>query len=144
MSVVWTTIAVIALLLPGVFFFIGLATYERLSREIIRSGVVSEIALATMVAITLHLVCLSVLSAFGFRLTGYVLPLVEPNISTAELVERFGHRLVAVVLYFMATAAVASVSELSLLSGSSMAGSGFWPSTNGFMTSSIAAEREES
>jgi hypothetical protein len=106
MSVVWTTIAVIALLLPGVFFFIGLATYERLSREIIRSGVVSEIALATMVAITLHLVCLSILSAYGFRLTGYILPLVEPNISTAELVERVGHRLVAVVVYFMATAAV--------------------------------------
>lgn len=56
MSVAWTTIAIILALVPGVFFFIGVATYERLSREIIRSSVISKVALATTIAIALHTV----------------------------------------------------------------------------------------
>lgn len=51
MSLAWAPIAIILLLLPGVFFFIGLASYERLSREIIRSSVISEVAMATAIAI---------------------------------------------------------------------------------------------
>jgi hypothetical protein len=72
MSVVWTTVAIILLLLPGVLFCVGLASYERFSGEIIRSGVVSEVALATMVSIVLHSLCLVFLSAMsGFRLSPY-------------------------------------------------------------------------
>lgn len=66
MSLAWASIAIVLLLLPGVFFFIGLASYERLSREIIRSGVVSEVALATAIAIGIHFVLISSLSLFGF------------------------------------------------------------------------------
>ncbi|MBC7579841.1 MAG: hypothetical protein H7312_21125 [Tardiphaga sp.] len=72
MSVVWTTVAIILLLLPGGVFFVGLASYERFSREIIRREVVSEVALATMVSIVLHSLCLVFLSAMsGFRLSPY-------------------------------------------------------------------------
>lgn len=107
MSVVWTTLAIIALLIPGIFFFIGLATYERLSREIIRSGVVSEVALATMVAIALHTLCLSLLSAFGFRLSSFLLPLVEyDSVSHAEIVLRLSRKLIPVVVYLVVTAMV--------------------------------------
>lgn len=107
MSVVWTTLAIIALLIPGIFFFVGLATYERLSREIIRSGVVSEVALATMVAIVLHTVCLSLLGAFGFRLSSFLSPLVEyDSVSHAEIVLRLSRKLIPVVIYLVTTAAV--------------------------------------
>jgi hypothetical protein len=105
MSIVWTTIALIALLLPGVFFFIGLATYERLSREIIRSGVVSEIALASVVAVVLHTVCISLLSAIiGFRLSDFVIPLATVPVSTKEFILELSHRLVPAVLYLLGTA----------------------------------------
>jgi hypothetical protein len=108
MSVVWTTVAIIALLLPGVFFFVGLATYERLSREIIRSGVVSEVALATMVAVVLHAICLSILSAStGFRLSAFLLPLAEyDTLSHAEMLKRLARCLVPVVSYLVLTAVV--------------------------------------
>jgi len=106
MSVVWTTIVIIALLFPGVFFFIGLATYERLSREIIRSGVVSEIALATAVAVTLHLISLSFLSAFtGFRLSRFVMPMVDYSASPShETATQITSRLAHVAYYFLGTA----------------------------------------
>jgi len=67
MSIAWTTVAIILLLTPGLFFFIGVATYERLSREIIRTSVISEVAMATMIAIGLHTISIIILSAFGFR-----------------------------------------------------------------------------
>jgi hypothetical protein len=110
MSIVWTTIALIALLLPGVFFFIGLATYERLSREIIRSGVVSEIALASVVAVVLHTVCISLLSAsLGFRLSHFVMPLATMPVSSKEFVLELSHRLLPAVFYFLATASIGFV-----------------------------------
>jgi hypothetical protein len=104
MSVAWTTIAILGLLLPGIFFFIGLATYERLSREIIRSGVVSEIALAIIVAIVLHTIAVSTLSAFGFRLSAYLAPLAEYSVAApAVTVQRISERLVSTVAYLLIT-----------------------------------------
>jgi len=55
MSVAWTTILIIALLFPGVFFFIGLSLKERFSREVIRSNAIGEVGLAILVALILHL-----------------------------------------------------------------------------------------
>jgi hypothetical protein len=108
MSAIWTTVAVVAFLFPGVFFFIGLATYERLSREIIRSGVVSEIALATAVAVTLHLITLSLLSAFtDFRLSRFVTPLVDYSSSAAhERIAQIAGQASQAAVYFLGTAAL--------------------------------------
>src|SRR5664279_3065046 len=105
MSVIWTTIAIIALLLPGVFFFVGVATYERLSREIIRSGVVSEVALATMVAVVLHTTCIVILSTFGFRLSSYIIVFADYTSHTHEMVLRVSRLLLPTVIYLLATAA---------------------------------------
>jgi hypothetical protein len=107
MSVVWTTIALVALLLPGIFFFIGVATYERFSREIIRSSAVSELALATVVAVSIHTTLISLLSALvGFRLSGFISPLAEyATIPAAELVHRITSRLIPAIVYLMAATA---------------------------------------
>lgn len=99
--------AIIAFLFPGVFFFIGLSTYERLSREIIRSGVISEIALATAVAVILHVVCLSLLSATGFRLSQFVMPFAQYDAHIRpEQVVLVSQRLMPAALYLLATAAL--------------------------------------
>jgi hypothetical protein len=106
MSAIWTTIVIVALLFPGVFFFIGVATYERFSREIIRSGAVSEIALATLVALVIHVVLLSLLSTVGFRLSGFITPLAEyAEIDHVELVHRITTRLTPTAVYLIASTA---------------------------------------
>jgi len=68
MSVAWTTIVVIALLLPGVFFFIGYSSRERYTREIVKSSAVGEIGWAVFVAITIHLLAWGGLTLGGFDL----------------------------------------------------------------------------
>ena len=104
MSLAWATIALILFLLPGIFFFIGLASYERLSREIIRSSVVSEVAMASAIAIGIHFVSIGALSAFGFRLSQFVEPLAEySKISTDVFVQRASDRLMPTTLYLGGT-----------------------------------------
>src|SRR5260370_14867719 len=104
MSVAWHTGAVVALLLPGIFFFIGVASYDRLSREIIRSNVIGEVALAIVVALLLHTISITILSAGGFRLTEYLRPLADyGSISQSELVTRVGQRLLPSVIYLLVT-----------------------------------------
>jgi len=106
MSLAWATLALIVFLLPGVFFFIGLATYERLSREIIRSGVVSEVAMASAIAIAIHVIAIVILSAVGFRFSQFVEPLAEfSRIETHVFVQRLADRLMPVALYLAATTA---------------------------------------
>lgn len=104
MSVAWTTIVILILLLPGIFFFIGLATYERLSREIIRSSVISEIATAIVVSIILHTVSIVVLSAFGFRLSAFLLPFMNAinGNTTGETLTRISASLLPAVIYLLA------------------------------------------
>lgn len=110
MSLAWATVAIILLLLPGIFFFIGLASYERLSREIIRSSVVSEVAMATVIAIAIHFISICILSAFGFRLSQFILPIAQyPTISMAELVQRVSQRLVPASIYLGVTTAAGLV-----------------------------------
>lgn len=104
MSLAWATIALIVFLLPGIFFFIGLASYERLSREIIRSGVVSEVAMASAIALAIHFFAISVLSAFGFRLSHFIEPLAEyQKIATEVFVQRVSDRLMPMALYLACT-----------------------------------------
>ncbi|MGN6572731.1 MAG: hypothetical protein ACTHLO_15085 [Pseudolabrys sp.] len=106
MSLAWATLALILFLLPGVFFFIGLATYERLSREIIRSGVVSEVAMASAIAILIHTLAMMALSAVGFRLSGFIEPLAEfSKLEPQVFVERLAERLFPAVIYLAGTTA---------------------------------------
>jgi NADH:ubiquinone oxidoreductase subunit 5 (subunit L)/multisubunit Na+/H+ antiporter MnhA subunit len=75
MSVAWTTILIIALLFPGVFFFIGLSLKERFSREVIRSNAIGEVGLAILVALILHLLAYWILLRFDFDLSNFLGPL---------------------------------------------------------------------
>ena len=107
MSLAWATTALILFLLPGIFFFIGLASYERLSREIIRSSVVSEVAMACAIAIAIHFIAISVLSVFGFRLSQFVAPLAEyAKVSTEVFVERASGDLMPAAVYLAVTTAL--------------------------------------
>lgn len=95
MSVAWTTILIIALLLPGVLFFIGLYFEERFSREIIRSNAIGEVGLAILVALTFHLFAYWVLLLFGFDLAEFLGPLTThdqgPDLhSAARIIVRGG------------------------------------------------------
>lgn len=102
MTAIWTTAAILALIFPGVFFFIGVASYERVSREIIRSGAVSELALALLVSVLIHITLLTGLSAFGFRLSSFVAPLAEySDVSHVEMVNRVTSKLLPVTLYLI-------------------------------------------
>ncbi|MEJ2626120.1 MAG: hypothetical protein P8Z80_16815, partial [Pseudolabrys sp.] len=107
MSLAWATIALILFLLPGIFFFIGLASYERLPREIIRSSVVSEVAMACAIAIAIHVVSISALSVFGFRLSHFIAPLAEySKISTEAFVARASGDLMPAAVYLAVTTAL--------------------------------------
>jgi hypothetical protein len=76
MSVAWTTILIIALLFPGVFFFIGLSLKERFSREVVRSNAIGEVGLAILIALILHIVAYyAVLIPLGFDLAEFLGPL---------------------------------------------------------------------
>ena len=76
MSVAWTTVLIIALLFPGVFFFVGLFFTERFSREVVRSNAIGEVGLAILVALVLHLAAYGVLAGvFGFDLAAFLGPL---------------------------------------------------------------------
>jgi hypothetical protein len=75
MSVAWTTILIIALLFPGVFFFVGLSLKERFSREVVRSNAIGEVGWAILVALLLHLLAYAALAHFGFDLSDFLDPL---------------------------------------------------------------------
>jgi hypothetical protein len=103
MSVAWTTVLIVLLLLPGLFFFVGLARLEPLPREIIRSSVISEIGLAACIAIAIHLILISILSAAGFRLSAFIQPFFEyglaPTSQAAKAVSgRLGHLAIYVIV----------------------------------------------
>lgn len=104
MSFAWASVAIVLLLLPGIFFFIGLASYERLSREVIRSGVVSEVAMAIAIATGIHFIAICILSAFGFRFSHFVLPVIQAqSLATESLVLQVEERAVAAILYLAIT-----------------------------------------
>jgi hypothetical protein len=109
MSVAWTTILIIALLLPGVLFFIGLHFEERFSREIIRSNAIGEVGLAILVALTFHFFAYWVLLLFGFDLAEFLGPLTThdqgPDLhSAARIIVRGGFYTI-VTAYVMTTTA---------------------------------------
>ena len=105
MSVAWTTVLIIALLMPGVFFFIGYSTRERYSREIVKSSAVGEIGWAVFVAIIIHLVAWGLLAAFGFDLAANAKQVAAyDTMPRAQLVDQIVKRIVPVGLYVTGTA----------------------------------------
>ena len=58
MSIAWTTMIVIVLLLPGLGFMLGYAAEERYSRELVRSNAIGDIGMAVFCAIIAHLAAL--------------------------------------------------------------------------------------
>lgn len=63
MSIAWTTIALVVLLFPGILFFFGLYSGQRLSRETIQPGVLSELAFVVLVSFVVHALTFSVLQS---------------------------------------------------------------------------------
>jgi hypothetical protein len=91
MSVAWTTILIIALLFPGVFFFIGLSSKERFSKEIVRSNAIGDVGWAVFVALILHLSAYGVLTFLGFDLAEFLgsLPSFDKWLSFAPAIKIF-------------------------------------------------------
>jgi hypothetical protein len=78
MSIAWTTVIVIVLLLPGLGFMLGYAAQERYSRELIRSNAIGDVGMAVFCAIVAHLVALWVIvHALRFDPSFYYRPLLD-------------------------------------------------------------------
>src|SRR5690242_20356620 len=105
MSIAWTTIIVIALLLPGVFTFIGYSTTERFSRDIIKTSAVGEIGVAVLIAIVVHLIALGNLTLLGFSLADFIQPLIDHEALPASAIAKLlAQRLPPVAIYVVVTA----------------------------------------
>lgn len=105
MSIAWTTLLIIALLLPGVFFFTGYATRERYTREIVKSSAIGEVGAAVAIAIAIHLLSWGFLTLCGFDLAFYIKPLANfQNVQPWLLVDYIVARIAPVALYILGTA----------------------------------------
>jgi hypothetical protein len=105
MSIAWTTIIIIALLLPGVFTFIGYSTTERFSRDIIKTSAVGEIGVAVLIAIVVHLIALGNLTLLGFNLADFIWPLIDHEALPASAIATLlAQRLPPVAIYVVVTA----------------------------------------
>ncbi|WP_438278392.1 hypothetical protein [Nitrobacter sp.] len=110
MSIAWTTIIVIALLLPGVFTFIGYSTTERFSRDIIKTSAVGEIGAAVLIAIVVHLIALWILTLCGFSLTEFIQPLIDhENLPASTIANLVVQRLAPIAIYVVVTALAGTV-----------------------------------
>lgn len=108
MSVAWTTLFIIVLLLPGVFFFIGFTAHERYSREIVRSSAASDVGLAVIFALLLHMLAWAFLHHFfGFNLAFALKPFGDfEQIPRSILIDQVVDRLPFLLGYVVATALV--------------------------------------
>ena len=74
MSLAWTTVALVTLLLPGLLFFVGLTFPEQFTRENARKNALGQLAGAVLVSFFLHgaafLLTSHVASATGWTWTG--------------------------------------------------------------------------
>lgn len=102
MSVAWTTLLIIALVLPGLAFFYAYWAGERYPREAVRSNAVAEIGMALFVAILLHLLALGAIIHFDGE--SYFSPLLDfytkpAGKDSAEIAHRLWDALWAALLY---------------------------------------------
>lgn len=108
MEVAWTTILIIALLFPGVFFFIGYATSHRYTREIVKSSAIGEVGGAIFVAIIIHLLAWGVLSFFGFNLASNLKKAADygDGVSRGEYIDQVVSLILPVSIYVLVTALI--------------------------------------
>ncbi len=105
MSLAWTSIFIIILLLPGVFFFVGISARERFSREIIRSTALAEVGLALLFAILLHLLAWWALYlAFGFNPQTFFRPLQTLDAAPGQIFA-YGFELLWPLLWYVVVTA---------------------------------------
>jgi len=86
-SLAWTTVLIVTLLLPGLAFFAGFWARERYSRELVRSSAVGEVGMAVFVAIVLHLSAWQLLALVGADPSQYFRPLAELEAAPKLLAE---------------------------------------------------------
>lgn len=108
MSFAWTTVFIIALLMPGIAFFIGYWARERYSREIVKSTAVGEVGMAIFIATVIHLFGWWVLwKTAGFDPSFYYRPLAEfENAPHWLVLDQFFARLWPSLLYLISTSIV--------------------------------------
>jgi NADH:ubiquinone oxidoreductase subunit 5 (subunit L)/multisubunit Na+/H+ antiporter MnhA subunit len=105
MEVAWTTILVIALLLPGVFFFIGFASGGRYARETVKSSALDAVGWAVFISIVIHLLAWGILSVLGFDLAANLKQIADhEKMQPWLLVDHVVRRIFAVSLYILITA----------------------------------------
>jgi len=104
MSIAWTTVLLIAMLLPGIAFLVGFWSHERHSREIVRSSAVGDIGAVLFFSILLHLGAWTLMSGlFGFDISFYFRPLADHDQTPAWLVlDQVINRLWACAVYIVA------------------------------------------
>jgi hypothetical protein len=77
MSLAWATIFIVIFLLPGILYHAGLYSRDRIPRDVIRTGVVGEIAAAVFLSIIIHLLGWTTLRWFGVSTGDVVEPLAQ-------------------------------------------------------------------
>jgi len=108
MTALWATVAVVALLLPGVTFFHGFYSKERYSRELIRSNAIGEVGMALFVALLIHFLLWTLLSvAFGFDASFWLRPMTDSEIPNWLLLDHAIRRLWWALVYVLIASAVA-------------------------------------
>src|SRR3954454_12728999 len=108
-SLAWTTVLIVALILPGLGFFVGYWSQERYSREIIRSSAIGEIGMAVFMAAAIHLIALAALYLWaGFEIDTFLVPLVDVEHKPPWLMfQQAFRRLVPAVIYILVTTVLA-------------------------------------
>jgi hypothetical protein len=81
MTAAWVGFLIVALLLPGVAFFLGFWARERYSREVIKSSAVGDVGSAIFFALAIHLAFWAIFSfLFGFNLSFSLRPLADDTL----------------------------------------------------------------
>lgn len=102
MSLAWTTIAVVLLILPGAGFFLGLYANERRSREVIKSSALGDLGQALFFAIVIHLLFFLMSWLSGLDAAFFFKPLADyANTPSPILYEQIAPRLLAALVYIV-------------------------------------------
>jgi hypothetical protein len=105
MEIAWTTVLIIALLLPGVLFLVGYSNRERYSREVVKSSAIGEVAGAFLIAVLIHLAAWGLLSLFGFDLASNIKQVADyDSLPRWLLIDHITRRVPYVVAYIVLTA----------------------------------------
>ena len=103
MTTAWAGFAIVALLLPGVAFFLGFWARERYSREVIKSSAVGDVASAIFFALIIHLAVWTAAQIVGFDLSFHLRPLANSNLPAWHALDLAIDRMWFALWYLFAT-----------------------------------------